>query len=70
MPDDDSTTDVETVDVEALDHVETMDNVETEAKQHIDAMPAETALGNADPAGGGKGTPAQYVAKHQGQGGK
>lgn len=43
---------------------------EEEAKEHIDSMPAETALGNADPAGGGEGTPAEYVKEHEGKGGK
>ncbi len=41
-----------------------------QAKEHIDEMPAETALGNADPEGGGEGTPAEYVAEHEGKGGK
>ena len=45
-------------------------DLEAEAKAHIDEMPAETALGNADPEGGGEGTPAEFVKKHEGQGGK
>ena len=44
--------------------------LEAEAKAHIDEMPAETALGNADPEGGGKGTPEEFVAEHEGKGGK
>ena len=46
------------------------DDLKAEAKEHIDDMPAETALGNRDPAGGGKGTPAEYEAEHEGGGGK
>ena len=45
-------------------------DLEAQAKKHIDDMPAETALGNADPEGGGEGTPAEYVAEHEGKGGK
>jgi hypothetical protein len=45
-------------------------DLEAEAKAHIDEMPAETALGNADPEGGGKGTPAEFAKKHEGHGGK
>jgi protocatechuate 3,4-dioxygenase beta subunit len=45
-------------------------DLEAEAKAHIDEMPAETALGNADPEGGGKGTPEEFVAEHEGRGGK
>ncbi len=53
------------------DHDETdAKELEAEAKAHIDAMPAETALGNADPEGGGKGTPEEFVAEHEGRGGK
>jgi hypothetical protein len=48
----------------------TIEELTAEAKEHNDEMPAETALGNADPAGGGEGTPAEYVAKHEGRGGK
>jgi hypothetical protein len=44
--------------------------LEEQAKAHIDEMPAETALGNADPEGGGKGTPEEFVAEHEGKGGK
>jgi len=44
--------------------------LEAEAKAHIDAMPAETALGHADPEGGGKGTPEEFVTEHEGRGGK
>jgi hypothetical protein len=47
-----------------------IDDLKAEAKEHIEAMPAETSLGNRDPAGGGKGTPADYEAKHEGRGGK
>jgi hypothetical protein len=53
------------------DHDEThAKDLEAEAKAHIDEMPAETALGNADPEGGGKGTPEEFVAEHEGKGGK
>lgn len=45
-------------------------DLEAQAKKHVEEMPAETALGNADPEGGGKGTPADYVAEHEGKGGK
>jgi hypothetical protein len=45
-------------------------NLEAEAKKHIAEMPAETALGNADPEGGGEGTPAEFVVEHEGKGGK
>ena len=45
-------------------------DLEAEAKAHIDAMPAETALGNADPEGGGQGTPEEFVEEHEGKGGK
>jgi hydroxyquinol 1,2-dioxygenase len=45
-------------------------DLEAEAKAHIDEMPAETALGNADPEGGGKGTPEEFVEEHEGRGGK
>jgi ribosomal protein RSM22 (predicted rRNA methylase) len=45
-------------------------DLEALAKKHVDEMPAETALGNADPEGGGEGTPADYVAEHEGKGGK
>ncbi|MFL6136554.1 MAG: hypothetical protein ACJ74O_01995 [Frankiaceae bacterium] len=31
-----------------------------EARKRIEEMPAETALGNRDPEGGGKGDPADY----------
>lgn len=31
-----------------------------EARERIEEMPAETALGNRDPEGGGTGTPAEY----------
>jgi hypothetical protein len=44
--------------------------LEALAKARIDALPAETALGNADPEGGGKGTPEEFVAEHEGRGGK
>ena len=44
--------------------------LEAEAKAHIEAMPAETALGNADPEGGGNGTPEEFVTEHEGRGGK
>jgi hypothetical protein len=49
---------------------DTKDQLEAEAKKHNDAMPAETALGNADPSGGGTGTPAEFEADHEGKGGK
>ena len=42
---------------------DTAKDLESQAKQHIDDMPAETALGNADPEGGGEGTPAEFVAQ-------
>lgn len=45
-------------------------DLDAEAKEHVEAMPAETALGHADPAGGGEGTPADYVKEHEGKGGK
>ena len=45
-------------------------DLEAQAKKHVEEMPAETALGNADPEGGGEGTPADYVAEHEGKGGK
>lgn len=35
-----------------------------EARKHVQEMPAETALGNADPEGGGTGSPADYEDKH------
>ena len=47
-----------------------IDDLKAEAKEHIEAMPAETILGNRDPKGGGKGTPADYEAKHEGRHGK
>jgi hypothetical protein len=45
-------------------------DLEAEAKKHIAELPAETALGNADPEGGGIGTPAEFVKEHEGKGGK
>jgi hypothetical protein len=49
---------------------DTNDKLEAEAKKHNDEMPAETALGNADPTAGGTVTPAEFVAEHEGKGGK
>jgi hypothetical protein len=46
------------------------DKLEAEAKKHNEEMPAETALGNTDPSAGGEGTPAEFVAEHEGKGGK
>lgn len=34
-----------------------------EAKKHVEEMPAETALGNRDPQGGGTGEPADVEGK-------
>lgn len=38
-----------------------------QARKNIEDLPAETALGNRDPEGGGKGDPADYEGKHAGQ---
>jgi len=46
------------------------DDLKAAAKEHIDEMPAETALGNRDPEGGGVGTPAEFEKEHEGGGGK
>jgi hypothetical protein len=48
----------------------THDKLEAEAKKHNEELPAETALGNKDPEGGGEVTPAEFVAEHEGKGGK
>jgi hypothetical protein len=41
-----------------------LDELKAKAKEAVDAIPAETALGNRDPEGGGAGTPAEYEAAH------
>lgn len=38
-----------------------------EARERIEDMPAETALGNRDPEGGGKGQPSDYEKKDSGR---
>lgn len=35
-------------------------DLEEEAKERMEEMPAETALGNRDPQGGGEGDPKDY----------
>jgi hypothetical protein len=36
------------------------------AREQVEKMPAETALGNRDPEGGGEGTPQEYEQEHKG----
>lgn len=38
----------------------THDELEQQAKERIEEMPAETALGNRDPQGGGEGDPKDF----------
>lgn len=38
------------------------DALREQAREHVEEMPAETALGNRDPQGGGTGEPADYEA--------
>ena len=40
------------------------DELKAKARDVIDAMPAETALGNRDPQGGGDVTPKEYEDSH------
>ena len=37
------------------------DDLKARAKQHIQQLPAETALGNADPTAGGEGDPKDFL---------
>jgi hypothetical protein len=39
--------------------------LEEEARKLVEEMPAESALGNRDPQGGGTGTPAEFEAEHE-----
>ncbi len=41
-------------------------DLEDQARERIQEMPAETALGNRDPEGGGEGDPGQYDEDHAG----
>jgi hypothetical protein len=40
------------------------DEMKAKAREAIDELPAETALGNKDPQGGGTSTPEEYEAAH------
>jgi hypothetical protein len=43
-----------------------LDALREKAREHIADLPAETALGNADPAAPHTETPAEWEAEHQG----
>lgn len=43
------------------------DDLRQQADQELSGLPAETALGNADPAGGVQADPQQYDREHAGQ---
>lgn len=43
------------------------DDLKKQADEAISGLPAETALGNADPAGGVAGDPGRYEQQHAGQ---
>jgi hypothetical protein len=43
------------------------DDLRERAREHVEHLPAETALGNADPAGGVDEDPKAYDEEHQGQ---
>lgn len=43
-----------------MSNPEPSEELREEARKHVEEMPAETALGNRDPAGGGDGEPADY----------
>lgn len=43
------------------------DDLKKQADEDIADLPAETAAGNADPAGGVKGDPKQYEEEHEGR---
>lgn len=40
------------------------DELRERARERIEEMPAETALGNRDPAGGGEGDPKDFPPEH------
>lgn len=54
----DSTTDTSTTDTSTTDT--STEDLEQRAKERIEDMPAETALGNRDPQGGGEGDPKDF----------
>lgn len=41
------------------------DELRERAREHVEHLPAETALGNADPAGGVDEDPKAYDAEHE-----
>jgi hypothetical protein len=43
------------------------DDLKKQADEEISELPAETAAGNADPAGGVETDPKQYEQEHEGQ---
>jgi hypothetical protein len=45
------------------------EDLRDEAKERMEEMPAETALGNADPAGGSDEDPEDYEAEYGHEGG-
>ena len=46
------------------------DDLRERAREHVEELPAETALGNPDPAGGSTDDPKAYDKEHEGKQGQ
>jgi hypothetical protein len=46
------------------------DDLRERAREHVEELPAETALGNPDPAGGSTEDPKAYDQEHEGKQGQ
>jgi hypothetical protein len=51
---------------ESTEHGAGDDDLREEARERMEQMPAETALGNRDPQGGGTGEPSDYEQGQEG----